>query len=214
MHLTPTLETSLRLTDALFARRNDKGGEPIARHYHRVLAYLAIDPPHDTSSRGLHYHAIEVYMTKTVAVLHDVLEDTPLTAEDLLALGYHRDIVADIVTLTIREGESYTTYLDRLIATGSIRVLRTKLADNADNTCPARMALLADYDAQRFAQRYAGVRERLLKRLAELTGKPACKGGYSQCVRDTNNDGDCLTCSKLGTVSDHPSPGELCGGER
>jgi len=37
---------------------------------------------------------------KTVAILHDTIEDTVITAEDLLSVGFPKKIVAAVVALT------------------------------------------------------------------------------------------------------------------
>lgn len=48
---------------------------------------------------------------KAVAWLHDVLEDTELTAQDLIDKGVPERIVDGITYMTKREGESYTGFL-------------------------------------------------------------------------------------------------------
>lgn len=68
---------------------------------------------------------------KIVAWLHDVLEDTKLTSQDLLRKGICAELVSVIETLTRKEGENYYTYIMRIskdpIAT------KVKIADIEDN---------------------------------------------------------------------------------
>lgn len=73
---------------------------------------------------------------KPVALLHDVLEDTPLTVPDLEAFGFDRDIVTDVRCLSKRfefPNETNREYHQRLLDTGSPRVLYVKHADLTDN---------------------------------------------------------------------------------
>ena len=66
---------------------------------------------------------------KVVAILHDVLEDTSVTADELLHFG--QEVVDAVVCITHRKGESYADYIARVkendIATA------VKIADIADN---------------------------------------------------------------------------------
>lgn len=66
-----------------------------------------------------------------VATLHDVLEDTELTAGDLRKLGVPEPIIQDIVILT-RVDESYKTYIGRVYFGGKT-VKAVKLADLREN---------------------------------------------------------------------------------
>jgi (p)ppGpp synthase/HD superfamily hydrolase len=71
--------------------------------------------------------------------IHDVLEDTDVTVEELLHLGVPKDIVEDAVVITKLAGEEYAAYILRVATTGSIRALEAKLSDLAHNlsTLPA-----------------------------------------------------------------------------
>lgn len=51
---------------------------------------------------------------KIVALFHDLLEDTPATATDLLELGFSKEIVQAVVELTRLKDESYGQYIKRL----------------------------------------------------------------------------------------------------
>lgn len=68
---------------------------------------------------------------KAVAWLHDVLEDTELTAQDLVEAGIPRKIVQYVLMLTKIEGENYLNYLLRLKSSSIAKSV--KLADIRHN---------------------------------------------------------------------------------
>ena len=55
------------------------------------------------------------YKLEMVALMHDLLEDTEVTSEKLLELGYPEDVVAAVVLVTKVEGLSYTDYLRNIV---------------------------------------------------------------------------------------------------
>jgi len=68
---------------------------------------------------------------RMAAVLHDILEDTPLTERDLRAARVPEDVIAAVVALTHRPQDSYQAYIEQLAPHELAR--RVKLADLADN---------------------------------------------------------------------------------
>jgi (p)ppGpp synthase/HD superfamily hydrolase len=70
---------------------------------------------------------------RTIAFLHDVLEDTDMTAADLRRAGFPFDIVDDVVALSRMSFETYAEFIERTIRDGSDDALAVKLADLADN---------------------------------------------------------------------------------
>ena len=67
-----------------------------------------------------------------VALLHDILEDTEVTYEDLSkVLPY--DIVNDIFALTRKSNETYFEYIDRIITRSTKRVKIIKYYDILDH---------------------------------------------------------------------------------
>jgi (p)ppGpp synthase/HD superfamily hydrolase len=79
---------------------------------------------------------VETEEEKVVALLHDVLEDSFLTAEDLRPV-FGDKITDTVVLLTKQEGEDYFAYIERIkedpLAT------KVKLADLRHNTDRARL---------------------------------------------------------------------------
>ena len=68
---------------------------------------------------------------KMVALLHDTIEDTDVTAEYLLAEGFPQSVVDGILSVTNREGESYEDFVARAKQNPLGRVV--KLHDLEDN---------------------------------------------------------------------------------
>jgi len=73
---------------------------------------------------------------RMVAALHDVVEDSEVSLEDLRAADYGDEICAAVDALTRREGESYEAMIARV--TGNALARRVKIADLEDNMDPAR----------------------------------------------------------------------------
>ena len=123
----------------------DKAGQPYITHLVRVAAAVS-----DRDARA-------------VALLHDVVEDTAVTSEDL-ALKFPPDICEAVEAITKRPGEAYDAYLAR-VAANPIS-LEVKFADMADNAAPERLAVLDPAERTRLSEKYATART-LLTQLAE-----------------------------------------------
>lgn len=68
---------------------------------------------------------------KIVAWLHDVIEDTTVTAKDLLERGFSQRIVDAVVLLTKTEGYDYIEYMRAIKLNALARVV--KIADMRSN---------------------------------------------------------------------------------
>jgi len=68
---------------------------------------------------------------KITAILHDVIEDSPMTIADLYSEGFEPDIVQAIDCLSKKEGEPYSDYINRVMK--SDLAVRIKIADLTDN---------------------------------------------------------------------------------
>jgi (p)ppGpp synthase/HD superfamily hydrolase len=75
--------------------------------------------------------ALDGFRLQAAAVLHDVLEDTEVSVEELRAAGIPVDVVDVVVALTHRPGQSYERYVEQ-VARDPI-ACEVKLADLADN---------------------------------------------------------------------------------
>ena len=136
----PTLEDAIALAVQAHRGQVDKAGQPYILHPLRVLFRL------------------ESEEERIVAVLHDVIEDTPTTPADLRALGYSEEILQALDCVTNRANETYEAFIERAASNPLAR--RVKLADLEDNMDLRRMRTLTDHDQQRL-QRYLRAWQRL-----------------------------------------------------
>lgn len=96
---------------------------------------------------------------RIVAALHDVIEDTHLSLDDLQRAGYGERIIAAVDCLTRREGEPYEEYIARLSADPLARAV--KLLDLADNLANSARLPSTPEVRERIA-RYEWARARIL----------------------------------------------------
>jgi (p)ppGpp synthase/HD superfamily hydrolase len=117
---------------ALEAHRGqkDRAGRPYILHPLRVMC------------------RVQTEAEKMAALLHDAVEDSELTLQELRARGFPEEVVEAVDCLTKREGEPYDELIRRA---GSNRIAkRVKLADLEDNMDVRRSGELTDKDLQRF----------------------------------------------------------------
>lgn len=131
--MPPTLEDAIKLALEAHAGQKEKDGSPYILHPLRLMAQM------DTEEERM------------AAVLHDVVEDTELTLDDLRSRGYPERVVELVDLLTHREDESYAKYVKRLRSDATAR--KIKLADLNDNLNVKRLPKFDEKDAARI-QKY------------------------------------------------------------
>ena len=119
-----TIEKALQIAARAHEGQVDKHGQPYILHPLRVMA------------------AVEGEEARIVAILHDVIEDTSVTADDLRREGFGEPLLAALVRLTHRQGEPYADYVIR--CKGHDIARRVKLADLEDNSRLSRTILRPD----------------------------------------------------------------------
>jgi (p)ppGpp synthase/HD superfamily hydrolase len=96
----------------------------------------------DKSGKAYILHPLAVMLRmdtdeeRIVAVLHDVVEDTPITVADLLHDGYPPEIVEAVDLLSRRHNQTYSEYIQALA--GNRIALKVKIADLIHNLDPSR----------------------------------------------------------------------------
>lgn len=110
----PDLERALQIAVKAHAGQKDRNG----------VAYI--------------FHPIRVMMRCTsedarmLALLHDVVEDTSVTFQQLAAEGFSDRILATLKLLTHEKGVSYDDYITRIMS--DRLAIEVKLADLEDNS--------------------------------------------------------------------------------
>ncbi len=136
-----TLEKAIELAARAHAGQVDKAGAPYVLHPLRVM------------------FAVEGAAARIVAVLHDIVEDTAITSEDLRTEGFSPVVIDAVLALTKTEGEDRLSAARRAAQNPIARVV--KLADVADNSDLSRIAEPSARDMARLAE-YEQVRALLL----------------------------------------------------
>ena len=106
--------------------------------------------------------------TVCAGLLHDVLEDTETTREDLLEMGYSEFTVSTIETLTRGEKEDYDDYIERIIKSNNKIALEVKLADLKHNMDISRIKNPTPKDLERVEKRYRKAFIKISNKLEEL----------------------------------------------
>lgn len=119
----------------------DKGGKPYIWHPIEVSKSF----PSDT-------------MEATVSVLHDVLEDTDVSVENLVG-AFGQDVTAHVVHMSHRPGERYDDYIIRV--GNCLMCTRIKLADLRHNMDVSRLVHPNERDVERQIK-YVRAYERLM----------------------------------------------------
>ena len=131
---------ALRIAVRAHAGAVDKAGQPYILHPLRVMLRLATETE------------------RVVAILHDVVEDSAVTLDDLRAEGFSTEVVEAIDHVTRRADESYEAFIERIAPHPLAR--RVKLADLEDNMDMTRLVVLDERGAERM-QRYLRSWQRL-----------------------------------------------------
>ena len=133
-----TIERAIEIAAKAHAGQVDKGGEPYILHPLRLMLGLTGD---------------NVRMT---AVLHDVVEDTSVTLNDLKEEGFPQEVLEAVAALTKRKGETRLEAASRASQNPIARAV--KLADVADNMNLSRIPAPTERDFARLRQ-YEEVRQ-------------------------------------------------------
>jgi len=136
-----TLERAIQIAVEAHAGQTDKADRPYILHPLRVM--FAVD---DDDAR-------------TAAVLHDTLEDTSITVDQLREEGFGEEIIEAVEALTKMEGEDYTAFVERAARNPIAR--RVKLADIEDNMDLFRLEAIGEEDLERITK-YHRARQVLL----------------------------------------------------
>lgn len=120
----PTLERAIQIAATAHADVKDKQGQPYILHPIRVM--LGVDDRH----------------AQMVAVLHDVVEDTDVTLDDIRKEGFDGRVIDALDRVTHKAGQSYAEYVVGCKADPIAR--QVKMSDLRDNTDLRRLLVRPD----------------------------------------------------------------------
>lgn len=123
------LEKALRLATRAHKGQIDKAGKPYILHPIRVAQRCNTDTE------------------RIVALLHDVIEDTEITPNNLYSAGFSKTIVDAVLSVTRRNNESYFKFIERCSLNPIGRIV--KIHDLEDNMDITRLDSLAERDVKR-----------------------------------------------------------------
>src|SRR5262245_15143699 len=108
-----TLERAILIAAQAHLGQRDKAGAPYILHPLRLMMRMESEP------------------AMIAAVLHDVVEDSDWTLEQLRGEGFSEEVLHAVDCLTRREDESYDEFISRAKADAVAR--QVKIADLEDN---------------------------------------------------------------------------------
>lgn len=127
----------------------DKAGEPYIKHPARVCLSRWCLGDEDRT---------------VVALLHDVLEDSEITAQELIDNGIPERLVQSVQCLTKQPNESYEDFIERCCS--DTIAAKVKLADLEDNLDITRLTELNEKDLSRL-NKYLRARRRIIEVLSK-----------------------------------------------
>ncbi len=123
------LERAIQIAVNAHAGQQGKDGSPYILHPLRLMMNMASEDE------------------KIVAVLHDVVEDTNISFEDLREEGFSKHVIEALQLLTHESAVPYETYVEHLKSNPIAKAV--KLADLEDNSDIRRLSGIEETDLQR-----------------------------------------------------------------
>jgi (p)ppGpp synthase/HD superfamily hydrolase len=152
-----TLDRAVQIASKAHEGQTDKDGQPYILHPLAVMA------------------RVDGLTAKIVAVLHDVVEDTSVTMDDLRRAGFGPDVLEPLALVTHAKSEPYAEYVIRAKANPIARAV--KIADLTENSRIERALMRCatlERDAWRM-QRYLLSYKFLMDQLGEADYRQAVK---------------------------------------
>jgi (p)ppGpp synthase/HD superfamily hydrolase len=126
------IEKSIEIALRAHGGQKDKAGKAYILHRLRIMARMDTDEE------------------KAVALLHDVIEDSAITKEQLISEGIPHSVADAVQTLTKSSGESYEKFIDRVLE--NELAVKVKKIDIEDNLDILRLKSVSNKDLERVAK--------------------------------------------------------------
>lgn len=137
------------IVENIFKDVKDKGDNPYLNHLYYVSDNL------------------EQLNMKIVGLLHDLLEDTDITENDLLEIGFTKEIIESLKLVTRKE-ETYEEYIDKIINSNNKIALYVKKLDLENNMDLSRIKNPKEKDFKRLNNKYKPNYQKIMKKIKEL----------------------------------------------
>lgn len=131
------LSNAIVLATNKHAGQFDKGGQPYILHPLTVMSFLGADADEEL---------------RCIAVLHDVIEDTHTTYEELREAGMSKRVIDGVRALTKVPGETYDEYKEKVFA--NVDAMKAKKCDLQHNSDIRRIKerKITETDVRRIAR--------------------------------------------------------------
>ena len=126
------IEKSLEIALMAYAGQKDKADKTYILHPIRLM------------------NQMETEEEMAVALLHDVIEDSEFTEEDLLNEGIPPRVVDAVICLSKLDGENYNDFINRVVENDLAS--KIKIVDIEDNINILRLNKLTEKDLNRIAK--------------------------------------------------------------
>ena len=126
----PSLEDAISLATEAHRDQKDKANAPYILHPLRVMLRM------------------ETETDRIIAMLHDVVEDSRVTLQELQRAGYSAEIVEAVKYLTKAKEEEYEDFIERI--KGNTLAIKIKIADLEDNLNFERIKEPGEDDLKRY----------------------------------------------------------------
>lgn len=137
------------IANEVFKEKIDKGGNPYIYHLYDVS------------------NSLDTEIEKTVGLLHDILEDTDISVNDLRSIGFTDEVIDALVLVTHNDTETYAEFIDRIINSNNLTALKVKLRDMENNMDLSRIKNPTKEDYSRIKNKYKKQYNKLIKRIGE-----------------------------------------------
>ncbi|AMN33762.1 TPA: HD domain-containing protein [Clostridium perfringens] len=127
--LEEQLEKAIKLASIKHYGQRDKSNKPYIFHLLYVMNNL------------------DDLKAKIVGVLHDILEDTDVTRNDLLNYGFSEEIIHSVEVLTKSKNQEYMEYIENIKSNNIAR--KVKIIDLKHNMDLTRLSEISDKDLKR-----------------------------------------------------------------
>jgi (p)ppGpp synthase/HD superfamily hydrolase len=141
MQYTELTRKALRIAYDAHHRQNDKTGLPYIYHPIHLAEHIGDD---------------ETLIA--TALLHDVVEDTDLTFDDLRSEGIAEDVLTALKLLTRNNNVPYMDYVQAIKDSGNSTAIAVKKADLLHNSDICRLVKIDDKDRKRIEKYKAALK--------------------------------------------------------